>query len=117
MSRKRRLPQSKICKILKRHCSLLQTKTKLMKTRALKMMDPTRLMVKRSNQRTTMRGQMKEKGLRRILVVLIPKFWQPFQASTILFPAPPPNLDKPVRHKNVCMILKACLKLRLVAQI
>jgi hypothetical protein len=117
MNRKKRLPQSKINKVLKRHCSLLQTRTKLMKSRALKMMDPIRLMMKRSDQRTTMEGQMKENGLKWILVVVIPRFCQPFQASTILFPVIPPNLDKPVRHKNLSMILKICLKLRLVAQI
>jgi hypothetical protein len=98
MSRKRRLLKNKISKVQKRYHSLLQTKIKLMKTRAPEMMDPTQLMLRRSNQEKPVRGQIKEKemGLRWALIVVMLKFYQPFQASTTLYPVIPPSLDKPV---------------------
>jgi hypothetical protein len=113
MNRKRRLPKNTTSKVQKRY----QTKIKLMKLRALKMMVPTRLMMKRSNQETPMKDQMKEKVLKWVMMVIVLNFCQPIQASTTLTLVPPPNPDKLVRHKNLCMILKACLKLRLVVQI
>jgi hypothetical protein len=99
MNQKRILPKNTTSKVQKRY----QTKIKLM--------------MKRSNQETPMKDQMKEKVLKWVLMVTVLKFCQPIQASTTLSPVPPPNLDKPVRHKNLSMILKACLKLRLVVQI
>jgi hypothetical protein len=60
MNRKRRLPENTTSKVLKRY----PTRTKLMRPRAPKMMIPTKQMMKRSNQGTLMKGQMKEKGLK-----------------------------------------------------
>jgi hypothetical protein len=99
MNRKRILPMNITSKIHRRR----QTKIELM--------------MKRSNQETPMKDQKKEKVLTWVLMVIVLRFCQPIQASTTLSPVLPPNLDKPVRPKNLSMILKACLKLRLVVQI
>jgi hypothetical protein len=63
MSRRKRLPKHMNNKAQRRYHSLLQIKIKLMKTRALKMMDPTKLMVRGSNQKRPMRRQEKGKEM------------------------------------------------------
>jgi hypothetical protein len=51
-----------------------------MKARALKTMDPTQLMVTGSNQKRSMRSQMKRKemGLRLALIVAMLRIYQQF---------------------------------------
>jgi hypothetical protein len=119
MNRKRRLPKQKISKVQKGYHYLLQITIKLMKTRALEMMGLTRLMATGSKRKRPMRSQMKrmEMSLRSVLIVVMLRFYQQFQASTTHYPTLPPNLDKPVRPKNLPMTLKVFLKLRLVVQI
>jgi hypothetical protein len=89
-----------------------------MKARALKTMDPSKLMVTGSNQKRPMRSQMKRKemGLRLALIVAMLRIYQRILALSIHYPVLPPNLVKLVRPKNLPMILKVCLKPRLVVQ-
>jgi hypothetical protein len=89
-----------------------------MKARALKTMDPTELIMTGSNQKRPMKSQMKRKemGLRLALIVTMLRIYQRFQALSKHYPVLPPNLDKPVRPTSQTMILKVCLKLRLVVQ-
>jgi hypothetical protein len=78
MIRKKRLPKHRKNQVQRRYHSHLQTKTKLMKTRALKIMDPTKLMVTGSNQKRLMRSQMKRKemSLRLTLIVAMLRIYQ-----------------------------------------
>jgi hypothetical protein len=111
-------PRNRTSSFPRKQLSRLHLRRQLMKTRALKIMDPTKLMVTGSNQKRLMRSQMKRKemSLRLTLIVAMLRIYQRIQALSIHHPVPPPNLVKLVRPNNLPMILKVCLKLRLVVQ-
>jgi hypothetical protein len=89
-----------------------------MKRRALEVMAPTTMMVLGSSQKNLMRRQTKRKemSLKLALIVAMLRIYKRIQALSIHHPVLPINLVKLVRPKNLPMILKVCLKLRLGVQ-
>jgi hypothetical protein len=89
-----------------------------MKRRALEVMAPTTMMVLGSSQKNLMRRQTKRKemSLKLALIVAMLRIYKRIQSLSIHQPVLPINLVKLVRPKNLPMILKVCLKLRLGVQ-
>jgi hypothetical protein len=80
-------------------------------------MEPMKLMVIGSSQKRLMKRKMKkEMGQNLILRVTILRIYKWTQVLFTQNLAFPPNLLKLIRLKNLLMILKASLKLRLVVQ-
>jgi hypothetical protein len=118
MNRKRILLKNKSNSLHQNHQPHLQLRKVMMKPRVLKVMVLARSKGIRSSQRRLRRKRMKrsQMGLDLRLRISTPKILTKNQAFPNKNPAFRANRIRLVRPKNLAKILRACLKLRLVAQ-